>query len=51
MSARDLIHGDHQQKEYSVAKSYDPEELAKRVFYLAMIGFSVQIAIIVLLVY
>ena len=37
-----------QQRGYLVAPNYEPEQLAKRVFYLTMVGISTQIAIIVL---
>ena len=31
--------------------NYEPEELAARVFWLAMAGIAAQIAVIVLLIY
>jgi hypothetical protein len=34
-----------------VSKVYEPNELAKRVFYLMIAGISVQIAIIILLIF
>jgi hypothetical protein len=34
-----------------MAKAYEPTELAKRVFYLTMIGISVQVTIIYLLIF
>lgn len=35
----------------TMAKAYEPDDLARRVFLLAMAGITVQIAIIVLLIY
>lgn len=34
-----------------MAKAYEADDLAKRVFYLTMVGISVQITIIVLLIF
>lgn len=34
-----------------MAKAYEADELAKRIFYLTLIGISAQITIIVLLIF
>jgi hypothetical protein len=34
-----------------MAKAYEPNDLARRVFLLTMTGIAVQIAVIVLLIY
>ncbi len=34
-----------------MAKAYEPDELAKRVFYLSMAGIGVYLVVVVLLIF
>ena len=46
-----LDDNEEERRSFQMANSSKPAELAARVFWLAMTGIAVQIAIIVLLIY